>query len=187
MSNQEEIVDFVKSLSDADRLRVVGLLSQSPSSQYEISSALGIPLAELTRHLEQLTASGVVRSQPQTGRYELDEVSVEKIRRTKLQRPRQVFSPPPHLSEEDSKIIRKLAAPDGSLKRLPGQLKQWMAVLRYILPVFTPATNYTEKQVNSLLVQFHADTAVLRRYLVDTGMLGRERDGSRYWLEVPHD
>jgi hypothetical protein len=114
---------------------------------------------------------------------------VEKFQREKLHRLRQVFTPPDYLSADDRKIIQKLADMDGSLKRLPNQLKGWMAVLRYVLPAFTPGTSYTEKQVNSLLMRFHADTAVLRRFLVDTGMLRRERDGSRYWreAEVPHD
>ena len=132
-----------------------------------------------------LNAAGVLRMQD--GLYALDEAAIEAFRVHQLHRSREFFKPPDYLSEEDSQIIRKLAAPDGSLKRLPGQLKHWMAVLRYVLPAFEPGTNYTEKQVNGLLMRFHHDTAALRRYLVDTGMLGRERDGSRYWREVQHD
>jgi len=185
MSNQEDMIEFVKSLADAGRLQVVGLLVQGPKSSADISTSLGIPPAELARPLEMLSAAGVLRLQD--GLYALDETAVEAFRVQQLHRPREFFTPPDYLSEEDSKIISKLAATDGSLKRLPGQLKHWMAVLRYVLPAFEPGESYTEKQVNSLLMRYHHDTAVLRRFLVDTGMLGRERDGSRYWREVQHD
>ena len=185
MSNQEDMIEFVRSLADARRLQVVGLLVQGPKSTAEISASLDMTAAELTHPLEMLSAAGVLSLQD--GLYALDEAAVEAFRVQQLHRPREFFTPPDWLSEEDARIIRKLAAPDGSLKRLPGQLKQWMAVLRYVLPVFEPGQNYTEKQVNSLLMRYHHDTAVLRRFLVDTGMLGRERDGSRYWREVQHD
>lgn len=185
MSNQEDMIEFIRSLADARRLQVVGLLVQGPKSAADISTSLGMSAAELTRPLEMLSAAGVLRLQDDM--YALDEAAVEAFRVQQLHRPREYFTPPDYLSEQDAVIIRKLAAPDGSLKRLPGQLKQWMAVLRYVLPAFETGVNYTEKQVNSLLMRYHHDTAVLRRFLVDTGMLNRERDGSRYWREVQHD
>jgi hypothetical protein len=185
MSNKEDMIEFVKSLADAGRLQVVGLLVQGPKSAVDISASLGMSPAELSRPLDMLTAAGVLRIQD--GLYALDEVAIEAFRIQQLHHPREFFTPPDYLSEEDGKIIRKLAAPNGSLKRLPGQLKHWMAVLRYVIPAFEPGASYTEKQVNGLLMRFHNDTAVLRRFLVDTGMLCRERDGSRYWREVQHD
>jgi hypothetical protein len=44
---------------------------------------------------------------------------------------------------------------------------------------FEPGLRYTEKEVNSILLNFHADYAAIRRYLVDEGLLTRA-DGS-YW------
>jgi hypothetical protein len=35
--------------------------------------------------------------------------------------------------------------------------------------------------VNAIIGRFNEDTSSLRRYLVEAGMLNRERDGSRYW------
>ena len=185
MSNKEEMIEYIKSLADTVRLQIVGLLVEGPKSVTEISTSLGMSPAEMTRPLEILGASGILRMVDD--KYALDEAAVEAFRVEQLHRPRQFFTPPDWLSEEDGKIIRKLAAPDGSLKRLPNQLKHWMAVLRYVLPNFEPGQSYTEKQVNGLLMRYHHDTAVLRRFLVDTGMLNRERDGSRYWCEVRHE
>ncbi len=32
-----------------------------------------------------------------------------------------------------------------------------------------------------ILRRFHLDTAALRRYLVDNGLMSRESNGTRYW------
>ena len=61
----------------------------------------------------------------------------------------------------------------------PTQNKKLMVILRHVLPVFEPGSQYPEKQVNEMLRRFHEDTASLRRYLVDSGMLQR-KDGI-YW------
>ena len=41
---QDEMLEFVKALSHADRLRVLGSLTQKAASAGEISAALGMPL-----------------------------------------------------------------------------------------------------------------------------------------------
>ena len=41
--------------------------------------------------------------------------------------------------------------------------------------------NYTEKEVNTILRRFHLDVVGLRRGLIDSGLMARESNGSRYW------
>ena len=50
-----------------------------------------------------------------------------------------------------------------------------------IVDAFAFDTNYTEKEVNTILRRFHVDTAALRRYLVDNGLMARESNGTKYW------
>ena len=50
-----------------------------------------------------------------------------------------------------------------------------------VVDAFAFDTNYTEKEVNTILRRFHVDTAALRRYLVDNKLMAREGDGTRYW------
>ena len=47
-----------------------------------------------------------------------------------------------------------------------------LIILNFIVDVFAFDTNYTEKEVNTILRRFHVDTAALRRYLVDNGLDG---------------
>ena len=44
---------------------------------------------------------------------------------------------------------------------------------------FDVGVRYAEEQVNETLTRFHPDYASLRRYLVDEGLLSRER--GLYW------
>jgi hypothetical protein len=46
---------------------------------------------------------------------------------------------------------------------------------------FSPQTKYPEKELNLIIAKYHEDTAALRRYMIEYGIL--ERDGeSVYWL-----
>ena len=44
---------------------------------------------------------------------------------------------------------------------------------------FEPGERYSEAMVNLMLGKWYADTAALRRYLVDEGFL--DRDAGQYW------
>ena len=182
MSKQDNMKQFLTSLVDSTRLRLIGLLAEGSMTTAELRNNLGIPLDALHEHLAALLQVGVISGKD--GLFSLDDSAIEAFRNQQLHKPREFFDPPTWLDESDRKIIRKLADTDGSLKRLPKKLSHWMTVLRYVAPVFEPGVYYNEKQVNALLLRYNPDTAVLRRYLVDTGMIKRHRDGTRYWREV---
>ena len=56
-------------------------------------------------------------------------------------------------------------------------------MLHYLIEKFEMERGYTEKQVNDLLQAWYldADYVLVRRSLVDAGLLARTKDGSRYW------
>jgi hypothetical protein len=47
--------------------------------------------------------------------------------------------------------------------------------------------NLTEQQINERLLQYTDDVPLLRRYLVDFGLLGRTRSGSAYFRPAERD
>jgi hypothetical protein len=77
-----------------------------------------------------------------------------------------------------------------------GRLKEWPSkrnkgrfqqlALEYLATQFKPGTRYHEREVNALLNQHHTfgDPALLRRELVERGLVDRLRNGSAYWLKV---
>ncbi|WP_414150860.1 DUF2087 domain-containing protein [Acetobacterium carbinolicum] len=58
-----------------------------------------------------------------------------------------------------------------------------VATLCYLADKFEANRNYTEKEVNSICEEWHTfgDYFILRRDLIDNGLLCREANGSRYW------
>ncbi len=68
---------------------------------------------------------------------------------------------------------------DGKLTQIPTNRQKRLVVLDWLAQEFEPGRRYSEPTVNSILGQRHADTAALRRYLVDEGLL--DRAGGEYW------
>jgi len=173
------MLDFVKALADADRLRIVGLLAQKPARLPEIASLLGLPTREAARALGHLVHAGVLRQED--GRYELDNHGLEKLARRQFEEGRPAYTPAPDLEKKARRVLAAYLNPDGTLKQLPFQAAKLRIILNYLINAFTVGANYTEKEVNLILARFHPDTSGLRRDLIDAGLLARERDGSRYW------
>ncbi|MDR1617160.1 MAG: DUF2087 domain-containing protein [Syntrophomonadaceae bacterium] len=79
--------------------------------------------------------------------------------------------------------IKQFLDENGKIKNLPSKNKTRLAVLFYLSQKFEIHRNYTEKEVNHLIDQWHVfgDYFILRREMVDAGFMSRESDGSRYW------
>jgi hypothetical protein len=86
-----------------------------------------------------------------------------------------------HMNEKIDQFFR----PDGSLIKIPARSKKKEAVLNRIAANFSPGAKYPEREVNEIIAPIHADTAAIRRYMIDYGIL--ERDSSSvYWLTENH-
>ncbi len=72
---------------------------------------------------------------------------------------------------------------DGKLMRLPGKRRPRFAALRQMAERFETGRDYTEKEVNEILLAGMAfgDAELVRRELIEAGLLLRTGDGSRYW------
>jgi hypothetical protein len=80
-----------------------------------------------------------------------------------------------------SEQIDQFFRPDGTLISIPVKPAKKIAVLQHIVSELSPDTKYPEKQLNLIIAKYHEDTAALRRYMIEYGIL--ERDGeSVYWV-----
>jgi hypothetical protein len=68
---------------------------------------------------------------------------------------------------------------DGRLTAIPTKHAKRLVLLDRLAQEFEPGRHYSERQVNTILLRWHDDTAALRRYLVDDGFLDRE--AGEYW------
>ena len=68
---------------------------------------------------------------------------------------------------------------DGRLTSIPTVRAKRLVVLDWLAQRFDPGRRYPEAAVNLIIAAVHPDTAALRRYLVDEGILDRQR--GEYW------
>jgi predicted transcriptional regulator len=180
----EELVTLFKALSDASRLKIIGLLAQQPYSVEELAALLDLKASTVSHHLARLVKVGLVSAQAQSyyNIYALDKSALESMSRN-LFSPAQIVTSASDVDMDgyDHKVIADYTRRDGSLKTIPAQRKKLDAVLRYVVKAFDAGKRYSEKKVNEILSGYHEDTASLRRELVGAGLMKRESDGSAYW------
>ena len=69
----------------------------------------------------------------------------------------------------------------GRIERYPANLGDRRELLEYIVSeAIEPGEQLTEKQVNARLLSYTEDVVLLRRYLVDFGLVERTASGSSY-------
>jgi hypothetical protein len=174
--DQDELVSFMKSLADAERLKIAGLLGVEALTANQVAERLGMKPAEVAHHLEVLASAGLAHKEGNA--YRLDSQALEKLTRRVLAQ----SHPPAPEYEGDEFTVRTLRAyisRDGTLNSIPNQHKKLMVILSHLVKNFEPGVQYPENQVNQTLRRFHEDTAALRRYMVDNGLLKREK--GIYW------
>ncbi len=177
---QKEMLELIKALANADRLRLLGVLAQKPASAPQIADALGMHPQDVLDYLTLLGQGGVVIEE--SGVWRIDAQNMDDLSRRLFKgQKRESYTPAPDLSEKSCKVLAAYLNTDGSIKQIPGQPAKLQVILNYLLEAFTPGAVYTEKEINMILRRFHLDTAGLRRDMIDRGMLQRKSDGSQYW------
>ncbi len=179
MEPQPEVLDFVKAMASAERLRVIGVLVRGRATQVEIAEQLHVPVRDVFNHLAFLLNVGVVREQD--GAYELDEKAIETLARGQFEGKRPKYEATEEKQEDVRKVLKAYLNADGTIKQIPQEGKKLLIILNYMLDAFAFDVTYTEKEVNTIIRRFHVDTASLRRAYIDHGFLARESDGSKYW------
>jgi len=183
MTGDNELLDFVKALADANRLKIVGLLAQRPYSGEELAALLGLKASTVSHHLSRLAQVGLVsaRAEGYYRFYRLEEAALQKTRLLFSRADLVSVAAGVDVDGYDRKVIADFTRPDGSLKTIPAQRKKLEVILRYVVRDFDPGKHYSEKQVNKTLSHYHEDTASLRRELVGAKLMEREGGGGDYW------
>ena len=180
----QELLTFFKAMSDANRLKIVGLLSQKARTVEQLAAMLGLGESTVSHHLSKLSEAGLVTATAQSyyNYYRLEQERFEEAARLLL-----AAETLPALAANiddnayERKVVNDYLLPNGKLKTIPSQRKKLLAVLTHVVQSFQMGTRYNEKEVNNILGRFHDDTASLRRELIGYRLMARESDGGSYW------
>lgn len=187
MKTSPEVIQFIQALGSLDRLKIMSAVADAPLTQQEIGEQLNLNPDTSKNQLDMLIAHKLVSvvEYPDGIRYQMDWKRINGLARAQFKQDRQVkLVVEGALDKDEIRQISGFLTTDGRLRQLPTKGKKLQIVLKYASAVIEPGKDYSEKEVNDALRQINNDTAILRRYLVDFGLLKREKDGSRYWREV---
>lgn len=182
----EILLPFFKSLADANRLRIIGLLAHQERGVEELAEALDLRPSTVSHHLSKLAEAGLVyaRAEGHFHLYSLDIPTLESNARRLLGREelKTLAGPPEDADAWDRKVLATFLDADGRIRQFPMQRKKFEVILRFVATSLQPGVDYPERELNTLLRRYSDDTATLRRGLVDHQILAREPGGGRYWL-----
>jgi predicted transcriptional regulator len=180
----DELVAFFKALSDANRLKIVALLAAGERSVEELAAKLGLTSPTVSHHLSRLSAIGLVSARAE-GYYSIYRLEEGALAAMALRLLNETTLPAVAADVETDAFDRKVLATyldaDGRIQAFPAQRKKELAILRHVVKAFEPGRRYSEKEANTVLRRFSADTARLRRHLVDFGFMDRQGGGGDYW------
>jgi DNA-binding HxlR family transcriptional regulator len=185
---------FFKALADENRLKIVGLLLEKERNVGELAEILGLKEPTVSHHLSKLRKAGLINLRADGNQrfysvntrnlkrmsdltFDLDNIEFQIDKR----QPDQSWIEELDLDDYDRKVLRDYTE-NRRLTQIPVKQKKLLAVLRWLIAEFQPDVTYTEKQVSTILEQYHEDYAGLRRAMIEYGFMRRERGGGKYWV-----
>jgi DNA-binding transcriptional ArsR family regulator len=161
-------------LADDERRRVAAAVILGASSADAVVAATGLAAERVSRALGRLADGGLVVDAADG--LVVDGDAFQQAARAARARPPRME----HAGEsaERRKVLDAFVH-DGRITTLPAAHGKRVVVLDWLAQSFEPGVRYPEREVNEILAACHPDTAMLRRYLVDEGLL--DRAGGEYW------
>lgn len=166
--------ELLRLVLDPVRLAVLGRAAAGPLDVAAVARDLDVPSKKVLQAAGKLREAGL-----------LDEdlrLSADALRELAAALPSEQPVAPEVVegdwSPEEADVLRRFFR-GRELKEIPAQRSKRLVVLERLAQEFEPGIRYPEPEVNVILHTFHPDHATLRRYLVDEGLLTRER--RVYW------
>jgi hypothetical protein len=162
-------------LADDDRRRMFAAVELGGTTLDAAATLAGLPVPRAAKALATLAGSGLVVP-GDGGGLRVAGTAFQVAARDALSRP----SSDEH-ADRPGEVRRVFEAfvRDGRITQIPTNRQKRLVVLDWLAQDFEPGARYSEPMVNLILGKRHADTAALRRYLVDEGLL--DRAGGEYW------
>jgi DNA-binding HxlR family transcriptional regulator len=174
--NLEARANIFKALGHPVRLLIINLIKLKPRHGEELAAILRLKPATISHHLTKLTDAGLVKAQKDQYYQTYSLVSTH----LNLSLGELVHLPQPALesgTEQDAyrQKVLKTFFRHGRLTQFPAQLKKRIIILEKIAEAFEPEREYTEKEVNFILLDYNEDVASLRRGLIEQNLMTREK------------
>ena len=191
MSRDDVLLTFFKSLADANRLRIIGLLAHRPHTVGELAEVIELKAPTISHHLSKLSAAGLVTAtvQGHYHLYALDTDALELRARTLLSSDElrelapsaDAIDPIDPIDPYDRKVLNTFLDADGRMTAHPMKRKKFEVLLRHALRTyFIDEGPWSEMQINERIKPMTDDVASIRRGFIDHGLMTRDVRGAEY-------
>jgi hypothetical protein len=178
--NLEARAQLFKALGNPARLLIMNLVKIKPRHGEELAAILGLKPATISHHLAILTNAGLLtakKDQYYQMYYLVNDVLQPTIEEM-ITLPQPGLPTDVEVDAYRNKVLTTFLK-RGRLINIPTQLKKRQIILEAIAEEFEPEREYSEREVNRILVEFHDDVASLRRGLISFKLM--ERQKGIYW------
>lgn len=182
---EHETLNLLKTIADETRLRILRTLGEKDSYAELLAERLNLSPATVSFHMKKLVQAGLVDARREqyymvyslkrdVFSHTLDDLILRGDHGTTAEALRE---------EQYRRKVLKTFMPNGYCEQMPAQLKKRIIVYREIFSRFTPGQSYTEKEVNAIISEVHADYCTVRRGFI--GMDWMQRSNGVYTVN-PH-
>jgi hypothetical protein len=162
-------------LADDDRRRCFAALELGAATRDEVAAATGLGVPAAAKAIGRLVAGGLVVAGDGGGLFVVG-AAFQVAARDALTKP--ATGEHDDLPDDVRKVMKAFVV-DNRIVQIPTVAGKRRVLLDWLAQQFEPGRRYSEQMVNLILGRYHADTAALRRYMVDEGILDRE--AGQYW------
>lgn len=173
---ETEALALFKCLADKSRLQILKSLAKEDMYVERLAERLGLSAPTISFHLKKLADAGAVRSY-KTQYYTMYALETGVFQRTILSLIEEESAEADLLAQRDEAYRQKVLKTFfqyGKLKSIPTQKKKERIVLEELVKSFEPGREYTEREVNIILADFHDDFCTLRRDMIGEKLMTRD-------------
>ena len=171
-----QAISLFKCLADKSRIQILKSLMEEDMYVERLSERLGLTPATVSFHLKKLVDAGAVTARKEQY-YMIYAINGDVFNVSILDILRERSEEKSLQDERDEAYRRKVIDAFfeyGKLKSIPAQRKKELIVLQEIAKSFETGRDYTEREVNIIIADFHDDFCTIRRDMIAEHILVRE-------------
>ncbi len=173
---ETQAIALFKCLADKSRLQILKSLAIEDMFVERLAQRLELSAPTVSFHLKKLSDAGAVRSYK--SQYYTMYALNEEIFNTRILDIIRTESDEAQLQAQRDEAYRQKVIDSffeyGKLKSIPAQRKKERIVLEVIAESFEAGREYTEREVNIIIADFHDDFCQIRRDMISEKLLKRE-------------
>lgn len=179
MDDFQKLLTFFKALGNENRLKIVAMLAERDYTVRELAQRLHLKEPTVSEHLAFLKEAELVtvRSDGNFRIYSFNLAALLELNRQIHSREQLAAMVEDETDEQ--RILSNFLDEDRRLTTIPASRKKLLVVLHWLVEQFEVGRQYTEKEVNDIILRHHADYATLRREMIGYNLMQREK--GMYW------